>query len=839
MGERHMKVKCWEVFDCEVQTCPAFDDTTCRCWLVSGTCSRGAVQGSALSKIESCLECEVLNANMEPVVFKDTLRLLSTQFKEYDRIARDRELEMDETSMELALGLSENFEVLRKVSEGDLSARVSEDSSNELIAKLSVVVNETIQNLRKIWADLETSKSDLADKVEERTRDLSLMQKATINIMEDLEESKTYIENVVAGLLDSMIVTTTDGTIRSVNSIAVELLGYPEKKLIGQNFVDLLPVTSKTLFRLNETIKDREVEVVAQDGRRIPMILTASVMHDRDGAAMGMVIVAKDITDRKQAERALVDARNAAEAATRAKSDFLANMSHEIRTPMNGIIGMTELALETDLAPEQREFMETVKQSADHLLKLINDILDLSKIEAQKLDLDPIPFSLRGCLGKAIKPLAMSTHEKSLELVLHVSPEIPDNLIGDPGRVGQVVTNLVGNAIKFTDQGEVVVRVESDSIQEERICLHFSITDTGIGIPTDKLSLIFDHFSQADTSTTRQYGGTGLGLTISAHLARMMNGRIWAESEVGSGSSFHFTATFGLQKGAQKQIIPLALDELKDLPALVVDDNATNRKILEETLRFWGMVPILADRGKEAFSMLWRACMDGKPVALVLLDAMMPEMDGFEVAEMIRQNSEFEETRIVLLTSACYLDKATRWREIGIDACLTKPASQPDLLETILTVMGVEVPVEVPAPGSDQPGTENRRCLRILLAEDNPVNQKVATSLLKKHGHTVVVAGDGLEALEILEEGTFDLVLMDVQMPKMGGFEATREIRNRERSTGNRIPIMALTAHALKGYREKCLAAGMDDYLSKPIKSEELYSAIDRVRYGARTKSAE
>ncbi|MCM2373678.1 response regulator [Aporhodopirellula aestuarii] len=657
---------------------------------------------------------------------------------------------------------------------------------------------------------------------------------------------------------NAILIMDASGTIEWTNDAFTKLSGYDPADAIGHRLDDLVfgPSTDAKTRKMIAASLSRGEELTIdvlqyrKDGSTVWAECQWIPVNDDTGTLSRWIVIESDITRRRQTEEALLKAKRSAEANSRSKSEFLANMSHEIRTPLNAILGMTELALTTDLSREQRDYIQTVKTSADALLELLNDVLDISRIEAGKMEIEEVDFNLADVVRETTKALAVRAHEKGLELAVHMPMTLPQELRGDSTRIRQVLFNLIGNAVKFTEEGEVVVSIEEQWRTDTEVCMQFSVSDTGIGIPADRLKKIFDAFTQVDSSMARRFGGSGLGLTITSQLVRLMEGKLWVQSSEGKGSTFHFTLTMKMAAdrsaanvaGSPSKTSREAEDshskakqELTGYRVLIVDDNATNRRILNEMLSHWGLVTTLCDGAATALKELESATRNNTPFDLVILDAMMPVVDGFQLAQMIQQRPDLKPGTVMMLSSADRPSSTSKCEQLGIKTYLVKPVSASALLEAIYSTL--ETPQSPDSDSessslSDNPFTPAEKPLRILVVDDHQPNRKLVESILHRRGHHVRSECDGDAAASACKEETFDAILMDVQMPGRDGFSATEEIRASEKNSGRHTPIIALTAHALQGDRERCLAAGMDSYLAKPLHAADLLELVEQIGRG-------
>jgi len=713
------------------------------------------------------------------------------------------------------------------IGQGNHRHDVSRIRGQDELADLAKAFRSMASSVREREKEICQLNENLEQRVEDRTAKLKMAN-----------ESLLQIKHAVESSTDAVGMSTPGGIHFYQNDAFRKMFGYETAEELaaaggGPKTYSIRSMAENVFgaVKAGGSWTD-EVEMVHKNGTELTVLLRADAIKDESGRIIGLVCIHTDISNRKRTEKELKKAKEAAEAATEAKSMFLANMSHEIRTPLNGVIGMTGLLLDTELNPEQRKIAETVRISGDSLLVVINDILDFSKIEAGKLDLEILDFDLRRTLEDVADVLAMGSFTKGLELVCQIDDKVPALIKGDPGRLRQIVTNLANNAIKFTESGEVVIRASLDAENDDRVTIRFSVTDTGIGIPPDRMELLFQSFSQIDSSTTRKYGGTGLGLVISKKLCEMMGGQIGVTSVESKGSTFWFTAVLEKQPIGRK-FETIASENLRGIRILIVDDNATNRRVLEEQLRSKDCYLDEAASGSVALDKLRQAADEGAPFDVAILDMQMPFMDGETLGRQIKQDPKIKETLLVMLTSLGLTDDAMQMREIGFAAYLSKPIKSLQLYECLSKV--TETNTEAGRCGTEPIVTRHsisegrKHNVRILLAEDNMVNQKVAMSLLQKLGYRVDAVANGQEALKALEMISYDIVLMDVQMPEMDGFEATSAIRSSKSCVHDHdVPIIAMTAHAMKGDRERCLEAGMDDYTSKPIDPKDLQNKIEK-----------
>lgn len=792
--------------------------------------------------------------------------LILKDMEERRVFANRRYLELHDLEMEDVLGKTDH-EIFPK----EIADKYTADDTK--VIETGQVLHSTEPSIAPDGSErwVEGIKSPVRDQHGEITGVQLLFWDVTERVLLDqaLEKERYLLHTLLDNIPDTIYFKDRENRFLRINRSMAKKFGLPNPEAaIGLTDEDVHSKEHAAKTRANEveimnTGTPQVAEVQRESWPDRPDTWSSSTkmpLRDEGDEIVGTFGISRDITDLIRFEQELKAAKVAADSANAAKSDFLANMSHEIRTPMNGIIGMADLMNHTTLSIEQRDYLRTIRDSADSLLRIINDILDFSKIEAGKLELEHVPFKLRDSIGRTVRTLAVRAAEKDLELACRIDPKLPVQIVGDSVRLRQIIVNLVGNAIKFTPEGEVVVEVtdadnpssmgelESESSStntgtietatnetagnsQSTVRLHVTVRDTGIGISENKRQAVFEEFAQADVSTTREYGGTGLGLAISSKLVALMGGKIWLESELGVGTSFHFTVEFGVDTSEPNELTG-DVQSLIGLRTLVIDDNETNRRIFAEMLKAWRFDPKLTASGPEGLAELSRAATAGEEYQLILLDCMMPHMDGFALAECVRSTPLLKSVPIIMISSAARAEDARRCREVGIQRYLTKPVLQSELFDSILDTMGIR-PADAPETGVVESEPVIQPEYRILLVEDGLVNQRVAMGLLGREGHRVELARNGVEGVEAVEREAFDFVLMDLQMPEMDGAEATRRIRQFDDVEKKKIPIIAMTAAAMESDRQRCLDAGMDDYISKPIDPERLRNVIARVMEGA------
>ena len=729
-----------------------------------------------------------------------------------------------------------------EITKGNLDYKVGTPSPDE-VGQLSRAFDEMTTNLKKSREELEDYSRNLEEKIEVRTRELSDinqdLEKEIIErkqIEETLNKSQQELTSVFKSSPESLIYHDEQGTILKINPRFTEVFGYTLNELEGRNINEgmIFPrdKTKEESKKITQTVLEKgliRIETIRKkkDGTLFPVVISASPIIIK-GKSKGIIAIYSDITKEKLAEKEIIKAKKEAELANQAKSAFLASMSHEIRTPMNAIIGMGELMKNTTLNDEQKEYLDMLRISADNLLNVINDVLDISKIESGHIEIEKIEFNLWELIESIGVTLGIKASQKKLELLCYSNPDVPQYVMGDPTRLRQILINLAGNSLKFTEKGEIAINVKILKREDEKVSLHFTVKDTGIGIPKEKQAKIFESFSQVDSSTTRKYGGTGLGLSICKQLAELMGGKIWVESEVSKGSTFHFTLPSVVVEKPEGREEKIESPEIKNLRVLIVDDNYTNRMILREIVSLWGALPKEAEDGSSALEELKFAIDRSKPYQLILSDKNMPGMDGFELIKKIREIPEHKKVPIIILSSDRGESDLKKIKELSISDFILKPVRRSRLYNAIVKVIVKETSKSV-VKKYDIGSAIKDKLFKVLLAEDNLINQKLTVRLLEKQGWQISVANNGNEVLNLLDKNKFDFILMDVQMPEMDGIEATREIRKREEETGKHVPIIALTANAFKEDKKKCLEAGMDEYATKPIKINEIFSVIEKI----------